>query len=152
MPDEAELPGRVRAVLSVLYLIYNAGADDARRRHLRAEAIRLTRVLVALMPDEPEAAGLLALIVLSDARMPARGDGAAVVLLKDQDRSLWDPSLIAEEQELVLACMRRQRLGRSNCKPRSRRCTAQRGATRRPTGRPSSGSTTGYSPSCRRRS
>lgn len=111
VPHEAELPHRVRAVLSVLYLIYNAGADDARRRDLRAEAIRLTRVLVALMPDEPEAAGLLALMLLSDARMPARGDGAEVVLLKDQDRSLWDPSLIAEGQDLVLACMRRRRLG-----------------------------------------
>ena len=111
VPDDAELPGRARAVLSVLYLIYNAGADDLRRRDLRAEAIRLTRVLVTLMPDEPEAVGLLALMLLSDARMPARGDGADVVLLKDQDRSLWDPSLIAEGQELVLACMRRQRLG-----------------------------------------
>lgn len=111
VPHEADLPNRVRAVLSVLYLIYNAGADDVRRRGLRAEAIRLTRVLVALMPDEPEASGLLALMLLSDARMPARGDGADVVLLKDQDRSLWDPSLIAEGQDLVLACMRRRRLG-----------------------------------------
>jgi len=111
VPDDAELPDRVRAVLSVLYLIYNAGADDVRRRDLRAEAIRLTRLLVALMPDEPEAAGLLALMLLSDARMPARGDGAHVVLLKDQDRSLWDRSLIADGQALVLACMRRRRLG-----------------------------------------
>ncbi|MGH3383553.1 MAG: RNA polymerase sigma factor [Nocardioidaceae bacterium] len=111
VPGEAELPDRVRAVLSVLYLIYNAGADDVMRGHLRAEAIRLTRVLVALMPDEPEAVGLLALMLLSDARMPARGDGADVVLLKDQDRSLWHPSLIAEGQELVLACMRSRRLG-----------------------------------------
>jgi RNA polymerase sigma-70 factor (ECF subfamily) len=111
VPHEAELPDRVRAVLTVLYLIYNAGADDVRRGGLRAEAIRLTRVLVALMPDEPEAAGLLALMLLSDARMPARGDGADVVLLKDQDRSLWDPSLIAEGQDLVLACLRRRRLG-----------------------------------------
>ena len=63
------------------------------------------------MPDEPEAVGLLALMLLSDARMPARGDGADVVLLKDQDRSLWDRSLIAEGQALVLACMRRRRLG-----------------------------------------
>ena len=90
VPDEAERPRRVRAVLSVLYLIYNAGADDVRRRDLRGEAIRLTRVLVSLMPDETEAVGLLALMMLSDARMPARGDGAYVVLLKDQDRSLWD--------------------------------------------------------------
>ena len=108
VPDEAELPGRLRAVLSVLYLIYNAGADDVRRRDLRAEAVR---VLVALMPDEPEAVGLLGLMLLSEARMPARGDGAHVVLLKDQDRSLWDRSLIADGQALVLACMRRRRLG-----------------------------------------
>jgi RNA polymerase sigma-70 factor (ECF subfamily) len=111
VPDDAELPDRVGAVLSVLYLIYNAGADDIRRSHLRVEAIRLTRVLVALMPDEPEASGLLALMLLSDARMPARGDRADIVLLKDQDRSLWDRSLIAEGQELVLACMRRRHLG-----------------------------------------
>jgi RNA polymerase sigma-70 factor, ECF subfamily len=111
VPGAAELPGRLRAVLSVLYLIYNAGADDVMRGHLRAEAIRLTRVLVALMPDEPEAVGLLALMLLSDARMPSRGDGTHVVLLEDQDRSLWDHSLIAEGQALVLACMRRRRLG-----------------------------------------
>jgi RNA polymerase sigma-70 factor (ECF subfamily) len=111
VPDDAELPDRVRAVLSVLYLIYNAGADDISRRDLREDAIRLTRMLVTLVPDEPEAVGLLALMLLSDARIPARGDGAAVVLLKDQDRSRWDPSLIAQGQELVLACMRRRRLG-----------------------------------------
>lgn len=111
VPDDVELPDRLRAVLSVLYLTYNAGADDVRRRDLRAEAIRLTRVLVALLPDEPEAVGLLALMLLSEARMPARGDGAHVVLLRDQDRSLWDRSLIAAGQALVLACMRRRRLG-----------------------------------------
>jgi RNA polymerase sigma-70 factor (ECF subfamily) len=97
-------------VLSVLYLIYNAGADDIERSDLRAEAIRLTRVLVGLMPDAPEAVGLLALMLLSDARVPARGAGE-VVLLKDQDRSRWDHSLIAEGQALVLACLRRRRLG-----------------------------------------
>jgi RNA polymerase sigma-70 factor, ECF subfamily len=111
VPDEDELPDRLRAALSVLYLIYNAGADDVGRRHLSAEAIRLTRVLVSLMPDEPEAVGLLALLILSDSRMPARGDGSHVVLLKDQDRSLWDPALVSEGQALVLACMRRRRLG-----------------------------------------
>ncbi|MGB8384500.1 MAG: sigma-70 family RNA polymerase sigma factor [Dermatophilaceae bacterium] len=111
VPDAADLPVRLRAVLAVLYLIYNAGADDVGRRDLRAEAIRLTRVLVGLMPGEPEATGLLALMLLSDARMPARGDAARVVLLREQDRSLWDPSLVAEGQELVLACLRRRRLG-----------------------------------------
>jgi RNA polymerase sigma-70 factor, ECF subfamily len=111
VPDDAELPGRLRAVLSVLYLVYNAGADDVTRPDLRAEAIRLTRLLVALVPDEPEAVGLLALMLLSDARVPARGGHGEVVLLKDQDRSLWDRSLIAEGQALVLACLRRRRLG-----------------------------------------
>jgi RNA polymerase sigma-70 factor (ECF subfamily) len=110
VPD-GDLPRRLQAVLTVLYLIYNTGADDAGRRGLRVEAIRLTRVLVGLMPDEPEAVGLLALMLLSDARMPARYDAAMVVLLRDQDRSLWDRSLIAEGQELVLACLRRRRLG-----------------------------------------
>ncbi|WP_346622918.1 sigma-70 family RNA polymerase sigma factor [Blastococcus montanus] len=111
VPDHADLPRRLQAVLTVLYLIYNAGADDFGRRGLRAEAIRLTRVLVGLMPGEPEAAGLLALMLLSDARMPARRDVAHVVQLEDQDRSLWDRSLIAEGQGLVLACLRRRRLG-----------------------------------------
>ena len=110
VPDDGELPDRLRAVLSVLYLIYNAGAD-ARRRDLCAEAIRLSRLLVDLMPSEPEAAGVLALMLLNDARVPARGGDRDVVLLKDQDRSLWDQSLIAEGQALVLACMRRRRLG-----------------------------------------
>jgi RNA polymerase sigma-70 factor (ECF subfamily) len=111
VPDEAELPARLGAVLTVLYLIYNAGADDVGRGDLRAAAIRLARVLVELMPDEPEASGLVALMLLSDARMPARGLGAQVVLLQEQDRSLWDPSLISEGQALVLACLRRRRLG-----------------------------------------
>lgn len=111
VPDDPELPDRLRAVLSVLYLVYNAGSDDIRRRDLRTEAIRLTRLLVDLMPTEPEAAGLLALMLLSDARVPARASGGDVVLLKDQDRSLWDRPLIAEGQALVLACLRRRRLG-----------------------------------------
>lgn len=113
VPDDSELPGRLRAVLSVLYLVYNAGAGDSRRRNLRAEAIRLARLLVELMPAEPEAVGLLALMLLSDARMPARAVNGDVVLLKDQNRSLWDGSLIAEGQALVLRCLRRRRLGPS---------------------------------------
>lgn len=111
VPDDVELPDRLRAVLSVLYLVYNAGADNVARRHLRAEAIRLTRLLAALMPDEPEVLGLLALMLLSDARVPARGNEADVVLLKDQDRTQWDRSLIAEGHALVLSGMRRRRLG-----------------------------------------
>ena len=111
VPEDAELPGRLRPVLSVLYLVYNAGEDDLGRSDLRAEAIRLTRLVVELMPDEPEVAGLLALMLLSDARAPARGVDGEVTLLRDQDRSLWDPCLIAEGQALVLACLRRRQLG-----------------------------------------
>jgi RNA polymerase sigma-70 factor (ECF subfamily) len=112
VPDDTELPDRLRAVLSVLYLIYNAGADDPQNRaDLRGEAIRLARALVALMPDEPEAAGLLALILLCEARAPARRADGELVLLRDQDRSLWDQALIREGQELLLAGLRRRQVG-----------------------------------------
>jgi RNA polymerase sigma-70 factor (ECF subfamily) len=111
VPGEAELPDRLRAVLSVLYLIYNAGADNLDRAELRAEAIRLGRVLVELMPDEAEAAGLLALMLLSESRVPARRGTDDLVLLREQDRSLWDRELIAEGHELVLARLRRGRPG-----------------------------------------
>jgi RNA polymerase sigma-70 factor (ECF subfamily) len=111
VPNDAELPARLRAVLTVLYLVYNAGADDRQGRSgLRREAIRLSRLLVALMPDEPEAIGLLALMLLCESRVPARG-GGDLVLLRDQDRSLWDRALIAEGHSLVLACFRRGRMG-----------------------------------------
>ena len=111
VPDDTELPERLRAVLATVYLIYNAGADDrAGRGELRAEAIRLARLLVELMPDESEAVGLLALVLLSESRIPARGSGE-VVLLRDQDRGRWDARLIAEGQRLVLACLRRGRPG-----------------------------------------
>ncbi|MET9275958.1 sigma-70 family RNA polymerase sigma factor [Kribbella sp. NPDC003557] len=111
IPGDAELPGRLRAVLSVLYLVYNTGADDRDRAYLCAEAIRLTRLLVQLVPAEPEVVGLLALMLLNDARKPARGDRGIGVLLQDQDRSLWDHALIDEGQTLVLSCIRRRRLG-----------------------------------------
>ncbi|WP_328997962.1 sigma-70 family RNA polymerase sigma factor [Kribbella sp. NBC_00709] len=111
VPEDDELPDRLRPVLAVLYLVYNAGSDNAARRDLRAEAIHLTRLLAALMPDEPEVSGLLALMLLSDARVPARSDDDGVVLLKDQDRSRWDHTLIAEGQALVLSCLRLRRLG-----------------------------------------
>jgi RNA polymerase sigma-70 factor (ECF subfamily) len=115
VPDAAELPARLGAVLVVLYLIYNAGAaPDAAPAAgaLRAEAIRLGRLLVSLMPDEPEATGLLALLLLTEARFTSRttADGA-LVLLRDQDRSTWDSELVAEGHELVRACLRRDRPG-----------------------------------------
>ena len=111
VPKEADLPERLRSVLSVLYLIYNTGADDPDRSGLRHEAIRLARALVDLMPDEPEAAGLLALMLLGESRMPARTMGGELVLLADQDRSRWDRSSIAEGQEIVRSCIRRNRPG-----------------------------------------
>ena len=111
IPDDAELPARLRAVLSVLYLIYKAGADDPLRGELRSEAIRLARVLADLMPDEPEALGLLALMLLCEARVPAQIRHNDVVLLREQDRTLWDQPLIRQGHELVRQCIRRSHPG-----------------------------------------
>ncbi len=111
VPAEADLPGRLRSVLSVVYLIYNTGADDPERASLRSEAIRLARALVELMPDEPEAAGLLALMLLSESRVPARREEGALVLLRDQDRTKWDRTMIEEGHAIVRACIRRDQPG-----------------------------------------
>jgi RNA polymerase sigma-70 factor (ECF subfamily) len=117
VPSDAELPARLNAVLLVLYLIFNEGyaassGESWTRDDLTAEAIRLGRLLVELMPDEPEALGLLALMLLTDARRDARTDPVgAMVLLADQDRELWDRALIAEGQDLVRRCLRRNRPG-----------------------------------------
>jgi RNA polymerase sigma-70 factor (ECF subfamily) len=111
VPAEADLPERLRSVLSVLYLIYNAGLDGPERASLRGDAIRLARRLVELMPDEPEAAGLLALMLLNESRVPARTLAGALVLLRDQDRTLWDRELIEEGQAIVRACIRRDQPG-----------------------------------------
>lgn len=111
VPAESELPDRLRSVLAVVYLIYNTGADDPDRTPLRVEAIRLARALVDLMPDEPEASGLLALMLLNESRMPARISEDDLVLLRDQDRTKWDQVMIAEGQAIVRACVRRDRPG-----------------------------------------
>jgi RNA polymerase sigma-70 factor, ECF subfamily len=110
VPYEADLPARVRGVLAVVYLIYNEGHLD--RPELSAEAVRLGRLLAALMPDEPEVLGLLALMLLSESRRPTRTtpDGD-LVLLADQDRRRWDRTLIAEGQTLVRQCLRRNQPG-----------------------------------------
>lgn len=107
VPGDAELPDRLQAVLSVVYLIYNTGADDpAARGALRREAIRLAREVVTLMPDESEATGLLALLLLSESRAAARWLDDRIVLLQDQDRTRWDSELIHEGQRLVLTGLR----------------------------------------------
>jgi RNA polymerase sigma-70 factor (ECF subfamily) len=113
VPEAAELPDRLRPVLAVVYLVVNEGyvasaGDDLVRVELCAEAIRLARLLVEVMPDEAEAHGLLALMLLAESRRPARTDAAGnLVRLADQDRSRWDPALIAEGQAIVRACLRR---------------------------------------------
>ncbi len=117
VPTEAELPGRLPPVLAVVYLIFNEGyaassGDSLVRPDLCAEAVRLGRLLAELMPDEPEVAGLLALMLLAQSRAAARStaDGG-LVLLADQDRGRWDRELIAEGQAIVRACLRRNRPG-----------------------------------------
>lgn len=106
VPAPSDLPRRLGAVLSVLYLIYNAGTGDlVEGAPLRDEAIRLSRALHALMPDEPEAAGLLAVMLLNEARVPARTDRGSAVLLRDQHRPDWNGDLIDEGHRIVRRCI-----------------------------------------------
>ncbi len=113
VPRAADLPDRLPAVLAVVYLVFTEGhtassGERLVRADLCAEAIRLGRLLAELMPDEPEVAGLLALMLLTESRRAARvGPDGSLVPLTEQDRSLWDPALIAEGQELVRRCLRR---------------------------------------------
>jgi len=117
VPSEAELPDRLRPVLGVVYLIFNegyaaSGGATLVREDLCAEAIRLARLLVELMPDEPEVLGLLALLLLTEARRPARvAPDGSMVLLPNQDRSTWDRALIEEGHALVRRCLQRDAPG-----------------------------------------
>jgi RNA polymerase sigma-70 factor (ECF subfamily) len=117
VPPTELLPERLDGVLRVLYLVFNEGyaassGDALIRRELCTEAIRLARVVVSLLPDEPEARGLLALMLLHDARREARvGAGGELILLDDQDRSHWDSDRIAEGQALVARALGERRPG-----------------------------------------
>ena len=117
IPRDEDLPDRLAGVLRVIYLIYNegytaSGGPELVRDDLCAEAVRLGRLLVQLMPDEPEAAGLLALMLLIQSRRPARTDAdGELVRLADQDRGLWDRALVGEGQAIVRRCLARRQPG-----------------------------------------
>ena len=117
IPGAAQLPDRLAAVLAAIYLIYTEGhtatsGPNLARTDLSSEGIRLGRTLAELMPDEPEAIGLLALMLLSESRRPARSNpDGTMVRLADQDRSRWNQALIIEGHQLVRACLRRDQPG-----------------------------------------
>ena len=112
VPEKHQLANRLPPVLAVIYLLYNGGLSNPAAAELCLEAVRLARVLATLMPDEPEIAGLLALLLLTESRRPSRlrSDGA-LVPLGDQDRRRWDRALIAEGQAIVRRCLRRNQPG-----------------------------------------
>jgi RNA polymerase sigma-70 factor (ECF subfamily) len=112
VPAARELPDRLRPVLAVAYLVYNAGLPSPAEPDLCEEAIRLARILASLMPDEPEIAGLLALLLLTESRRASRTrpDGS-LVLLGEQDRTRWDRAMIAEGQAILRRCLGRNQPG-----------------------------------------
>ena len=112
IPEDHELPNRLRPVLAVVYLVYNAGLNSPTEPSLCLEGIRLARILSTLMPDEPEVAGLLALLLLTESRRTSRTrpDGS-LVLLGEQDRAKWDRDLLDEGQAIVRRCLRRNQPG-----------------------------------------
>ena len=116
VPAAEDLPGRLTGVLAVLYLVFNEGylatsGPDPVRVDLTAEAIRLWRLLRSLLPTEPEVAGLLALMLLTDARRAARFADGVLVPLTEQDRAAWDPAEIEEGLALVRECLAVNRPG-----------------------------------------
>jgi RNA polymerase sigma-70 factor (ECF subfamily) len=131
VPPAHELVDRTHALLAVLYLLFNEGyaataGEDLIRRSLTDESIRLTRTLCALMPDESEALGLLALMLFHDARRAGRVDEAGdLVVLEDQDRSLWDASMIDEATSVLDAALRLRRPGPFQVQAAIAACHAQ---------------------------
>lgn len=116
VPESDDLTARLGAVLAVVYLVFNEGylassGGAPVREDLTAEAIRLGRILRSLLPEEPEVAGLLALMLLTEARRTTRVAGGELIPLHEQDRGGWDRALIAEGHDLVRACLARNRPG-----------------------------------------
>jgi RNA polymerase sigma-70 factor (ECF subfamily) len=131
VPPAHDLVDRTAAVLAVLYLLFNEGyaatsGEDLLRKGLSSEAIRLTRTMCALMPDEPEALGLLALMVLHDARRAARVDDAGdLVVMDEQDRSRWDQQAIQEGTALLDSALRQRRPGQFQVQAAIAACHAE---------------------------
>jgi RNA polymerase sigma-70 factor, ECF subfamily len=131
VPPDHLLPERLGGVLAVLYLLFNEGyvasaGEQLVRASLCAEAIRLTRLVFVLMPDEPEVAGLLALMLLQDSRRDARVDSSGeLITLEDQNRSRWDHGQIAEADRLLVAALRRRAPGSYQLQAAIAACHAQ---------------------------
>ncbi|WP_147267416.1 DUF6596 domain-containing protein [Streptomyces sp. SDr-06] len=138
VPGPDELPARLPSVLRVIYLVFTEGYAASSGNHLvrpdlAEEAIRLARIPHRLYPGEREATGLLALLLLTDARQAARVDaGGGQILLEVQDRAVWDAYLIAEGHRLLVPALSGPGAGRPQCRRPSRRCTTRRAASRRP--------------------